>query len=80
MRQQPTWGLAKASNLFASPLNKNIFVVRSGRKSQFILTAFFQKSKLQRRLRQAFNVAGNIRQLSRIKTNIISQVTQYTFI
>jgi hypothetical protein len=28
----PTCGLAKACNVLASPLNKNIFVVRLGRK------------------------------------------------
>jgi hypothetical protein len=35
-----TEGLAKACTLLASPLNKNIFVVRLGRKSHYILTAF----------------------------------------
>jgi hypothetical protein len=35
-----TWGLAKACDVLASPLNKNIFVVRLGRKCHYDLTAF----------------------------------------
>jgi hypothetical protein len=31
-----TWGLPQACNVLVSPLNKNIFVVRLGRKSHLI--------------------------------------------